>query len=61
MIDSVLVWFRRDLRDSDNAALSEALRRARRVFCVFVFDAEILDTLPVKMDRRLAFIAASLR
>ena len=28
MLDSVLVWFRRDLRDYDHAALAEALRRA---------------------------------
>ena len=61
MFDSVLIWFRRDLRDSDNAALSEALRRARRVFCAFIFDSDILDALPEKTDRRLAFIAASLR
>ena len=27
MLDAVLVWFRRDLRDADHAALSEALRQ----------------------------------
>jgi hypothetical protein len=41
-----LLWFRRDLRDFDHAALFHALKYSRQVFCVFVFDREILDTLP---------------
>ena len=64
MFDSVLVWFRRDLRDADHAALSEALRRARRVHCAFVFDRAILDALrednTPPVDRRVDFIRASL-
>jgi deoxyribodipyrimidine photo-lyase len=60
MLDSVLVWFRRDLRDTDHLALAEALRRARRVYCAFVFDREILDVLPTRTDRRVEFIHASL-
>ena len=60
MLDSVLVWFRRDLRDTDHAALSEALRRAQRVFCAFVFDQDILDALPSRIDRRVEFIRESL-
>ena len=60
MFDSVLVWFRRDLRGNDHTALSEALRRARKVYCVFVFDHEILDALPSRTDRRVAFIRESL-
>ena len=59
MFDSILLWFRRDLRDEDNAALAEALRRARRVHCVFVFDREILDRLPRRDDRRVEFIHQS--
>ncbi len=55
-----LVWFRRDLRDFDHAALGAALRDARDVFCVFVFDRDILDALPNRCDRRLHFIHASL-
>lgn len=51
--DSALVWFRRDLRVDDHAALYRALRASRRVYCVFVFDREILDALPSKQDRRL--------
>ncbi|MEW6515140.1 MAG: deoxyribodipyrimidine photo-lyase [Pseudomonadota bacterium] len=50
-----LVWFRRDLRDFDHAAFSRALRAHARVFCVFVFDTDILDPLP-RPDRRVDFI-----
>ena len=58
-IDRALVWFRRDLRASDNAALYHALRNAREVCCAFVFDRDILDALP-RRDRRVEFILASL-
>lgn len=51
-----LVWFRRDLRDFDHAALAAALSRPGRVFCVFVFDTDILDPLP-RQDRRVDFIS----
>lgn len=54
-----LVWFRRDLRASDHAALYHALTECRQVHCAFVFDTEILDTLPRK-DRRVEFIRGSL-
>jgi deoxyribodipyrimidine photo-lyase len=54
-----LMWFRRDLRTSDNAALSMALQSCRRVHCVFLFDREILAPLP-RRDRRIEFIQASL-
>ena len=40
-----LVWFRRDLRADDNAALYHALRAASQVWCAFVFDRDILDPL----------------
>ncbi len=53
--DTGLVWFRRDLRISDNAALSAAMQRCTRVYCVFVFDRAILDGLP-RADRRVEFI-----
>ena len=59
ILDSALVWFRRDLRAGDNAALHHALRCARRVWCVFVFDTAILDALP-RRDRRVEFILGSL-
>ena len=54
-LDTALVWFRRDLRCDDNAALYHALRSARRVWCAFVYDREILDPLP-RADRRVEFI-----
>lgn len=56
---AALIWFRRDLRNFDHAALSHALQAHRRVFCAFVFDTAILDPLP-REDRRVAFIHASL-
>jgi deoxyribodipyrimidine photo-lyase len=54
-----LVWFRRDLRDDDHAALHYAGRAAAAVFCAFVFDAEILDGLRERSDRRVEFILDS--
>lgn len=50
------MWFRRDLRSFDNAALHAALIHSARVHCVFVFDREILDALEDKADRRVEFI-----
>jgi len=60
VFDRALVWFRRDLRIDDHAALSQALGRARAVHCVFVFDTEILDALEDRADRRVEFIRACL-
>ncbi|RYF07331.1 MAG: deoxyribodipyrimidine photo-lyase [Comamonadaceae bacterium] len=54
-----IVWFRRDLRADDHAALYHALRQCRQVHCVFVFDREILAPLP-RADRRVEFIRESL-
>jgi deoxyribodipyrimidine photo-lyase len=62
-LDSALVWFRRDLRADDNAALYHALKAARRVWCVFVLDHEILEPLlqrGLAADRRVEFIVDSL-
>ncbi|MES2412499.1 MAG: deoxyribodipyrimidine photo-lyase [Pseudomonadota bacterium] len=56
--DTGLMWFRRDLRPDDNAALHHALKSCRQVFCVFVFDKDILDSLP-RADRRVEFIRES--
>lgn len=55
--EKTLVWFRRDLRSFDHAALHHALTQSRRVYCVFIFDHAILDALP-KYDRRVEFIHA---
>jgi len=59
ILDSGLVWFRRDLRVDDHPALHRALQQCRRVYCAFVFDRDILDPLP-RADRRVEFIRASL-
>jgi deoxyribodipyrimidine photo-lyase len=53
---SALMWFRRDLRDFDQAALGTALDSHNAVHCAFVFDTEILDALASRADRRVTFI-----
>ncbi|NKJ47524.1 deoxyribodipyrimidine photolyase [Burkholderia sp. SG-MS1] len=65
-----LVWFRRDLRNTDNAALYYALKHCEQVWCAFVFDTTILQPLvdawqfrhpgTQVQDRRVEFILASL-
>ena len=60
--DKGLMWFRRDLRTHDNAALYQALKSCRQVWCVFVFDTTILQPLldrGLKADRRVEFLVAS--
>ena len=57
--DQTLVWFRRDLRSFDHAALHFALTHSRQVHCVFIFDRAILDPLP-RADRRVEFIQTSI-
>jgi deoxyribodipyrimidine photo-lyase len=52
-----LVWFRRDLRSEDHAALQQALTASDQVYCAFVFDLDILAPLP-EGDRRVGFIHA---
>ena len=56
---SGLVWLRRDLRLTDNAALAAALQSCTQVHCVFILDRAILDRLP-RADRRVEFIRESL-
>ena len=56
----VIVWLRRDLRLTDQAALYYAQRYAKqhslKVQLVFVFDRAILDLLDDKTDARVTFI-----
>lgn len=60
-MDSVnIVWFRRDLRLADNAALYHALKSDNAVLPIFIFDKNILDKLVDKADRRVEFIHAAL-
>ena len=56
-MDRALVWFRRDLRADDHAALYAACRTARRVFCGFVLDTQILG-IPHALGQDLKFLAA---
>ncbi|MCU6434707.1 DNA photolyase family protein [Undibacterium sp. Jales W-56] len=60
LFDRSLVWFRRDLRCFDHAALYAALKHSQSVYCVFVFDKSLLQDL-APHDRRVWFIHASIR
>ncbi len=55
-----IIWFRRDLRLSDNAALYHALKSNYPVLPIFIFDRNILDKLDDKADRRVTFIHSAL-
>jgi deoxyribodipyrimidine photo-lyase len=59
--DRGLVWLRRDLRTQDQSALHQALAGCRQVYCAFVFDRDILEALPQRADRRVAFIHGALK
>ena len=61
-----IMWFRRDLRLHDNAALFHALQYASEkngapVLPLFIFDKQILDKLEDKSDKRVVFIEAALQ
>ena len=51
----VIFWFRRDLRLEDNAGFYHALQSGFSVLPLFIFDREILDSLP-EQDARVSFI-----
>jgi deoxyribodipyrimidine photo-lyase len=55
-----IIWFRRDLRLYDNAALYHALKSGNPIIPVFIFDKNILDMLEDKADRRVEFIHSAL-
>ncbi|WP_405604688.1 cryptochrome/photolyase family protein [Polaribacter sp. Asnod1-A03] len=55
-----LFWFRRDLRLEDNIALYKALNSGNNVLPIFIFDTEIINTLP-EDDARITFIYNSLK
>jgi deoxyribodipyrimidine photo-lyase len=59
MIPLSVIWFRRDLRLRDNHALSMALSSGAPVLPLFIFDSNILRTLPAK-DARVEFIRSTL-
>ena len=54
------MWFRRDLRLHDNAALYHSLRTGMPVVPIFIFDKYILDDLEDKDDQRVSFIYLAL-
>ena len=55
-----IIWFRRDLRLKDNAALYHALKSGVPVLPIFIFDTTILDQLQDRADKRVAFIHAAI-
>ncbi|MDX1315076.1 MAG: deoxyribodipyrimidine photo-lyase [Eudoraea sp.] len=55
-----LFWFRRDLRLEDNKGLYEALKSGFPVLPLFIFDPEILSSLP-EDDARVGFIHQNLQ
>ena len=56
-----IMWFRRDLRLNDNAALYHALQAGLPVIPLFIFDENILSQLEDKTDRRVEFIHKALQ
>ncbi|WOD43738.1 cryptochrome/photolyase family protein [Hwangdonia lutea] len=55
-----IFWFRRDLRLDDNHGFYEALKGNHPVLPIFIFDPEILESLP-KTDARVTFIHDTLQ
>ncbi len=55
-----ICWLRRDLRLEDNVALYHALQNDFPVLLVFIFDTDILNQLPYKVDKRVVFIHQNL-
>lgn len=53
-------WIRRDLRLTDNEALTTALNNGDQVIPVFILDPAILDSANIS-EKRLAFLFAGLR
>ena len=59
-MNTAIWWIRRDLRLTDNEALTTALQTAKNVIPVFIFDPVILNS-PNLGEKRLAFLFAGLR
>jgi len=55
-----IFWFRRDLRLNDNKGLFEALKNEENVLPIFIFDKQILESLP-EDDARVSFIFETLQ
>ena len=54
-MDTAIWWVRRDLRLSDNQAITEAISSANSVIPVFVLDPKLIDS-PNASPKRLAFL-----
>jgi deoxyribodipyrimidine photo-lyase len=59
-MSTALWWIRRDLRLTDNQALTNAMQMSTQVLPVFVIDPELLNS-PYTGERRLAFLYDGLR
>ncbi len=59
-MNAAIWWVRRDLRLSDNSALSAALDRAERMIPLFILDPKLLAS-PYTGQKRLAFLLEGLR
>lgn len=57
--NSVIFWFRRDLRIDDNHALYEALNESNSVIPIFIYDSDIVDKIKTN-DHRLKHIFLSI-
>ena len=57
--NSIIFWFRRDLRLDDNCGFFHALQNSENVLPIFIFDSDILNQLP-KDDARIQFISNAL-
>ena len=55
-----IFWFRRDLRLHDNKGLYHALKNSENVIPLFIFDTDIIDSLP-ENDARVEFIYNSVK
>ena len=57
--NSVIFWFRRDLRLDDNHALYKALNKSNSVIPIFIYDSDIIDKIKTN-DHRLKHIFRSI-
>ena len=58
--NSVIFWFRRDLRLDDNHALYKALNESNSVIPIFIYDSDIVDKIKTD-DHRLKHIFLSIK
>ncbi len=59
-MSTAIWWVRRDLRLTDNQALTAALAQAEQIVPVFIFDPDLLNS-PYVGSKRLAFLQGGLR